>query len=82
MAGRTCHSVGFVTMWLIICVLMCVLVLSTDVLSFAWHSKIGLLLRLFHSLFFVVVFFVHLILLHAYELPHLSWIVKIKFKQQ
>ena len=52
MAGRTCHSVGLVTMRLIIGVLMCVLVLSTDVLSFAWHSKIGLLLGLFHFFFF------------------------------
>ena len=34
MAGRICHSVGFVTMRLIIGVLMCVLVLNTDVLSF------------------------------------------------
>ena len=65
MARRTCHSVGFVTMRLIIGVLTCVLVLSTNVLSFAWHSKIGVLLGLFHSLFF----FVHLILLYAYELP-------------
>ena len=61
MAGRTCHSIGFVTMRLIIDVLMCVQVLSTDVLSFAWHSKINVLLGFFHSLFFV-----HLILLHAF----------------
>ena len=51
MAGRTCHSVGFVMMWLIIGVLMCVLVLSTDVLSF------DVLLGLFHSQFFFVCFF-------------------------
>ena len=67
MAGRTCHSVGFVMMWLIIGVLMCVLVLSTDVLSF------DVLLGLFHSQFFLFFFcifffffFVHLILLHAF----------------
>ena len=35
MAGRTCHSVVFVTMRLIIGVLMCVLVLIIDMLSFA-----------------------------------------------
>ena len=34
MAGRTCHVVGFVTMRLIIGVLLCVLVLITDVLNF------------------------------------------------
>ena len=38
MAGRSCHFIGFITMRLIIGVLMYVLVLIADVLSFALHS--------------------------------------------
>ena len=92
-AGRTCHSVGFVTMRLIIGVLMCVLVLSTDVLSFAWHSKIGFLLGLFHFFFlfcifnFVTCIWIATLVLDSenkiqttisfYSIPYTSWFTHI-----